>query len=172
MIGKFWTKMNCVLRVALLALVVPVAAQAQTWIGTPGAAGIDETAAGLYDLSVGSLAYSSATSSLSSITAYINVTDTTATGNPSWSTLELAYTDRSPSGSVTATLVRLSTGGGSVSIVTCVSVDSATSTKVQCTFPAGTVNFNSIYAYAVVITLSRTSTADAPYPRFHSVRLF
>jgi hypothetical protein len=150
MIRKLWTKKNCVLRIVLLALVVPVAAQAQTWTGT----------------------YNAATSSLSNIVAYINVTDTTATGHPSWNTLELAYTDRSPSGSVSAKLVRFNTGGGTVSIVDCFSVDSISSAKVQCTFPAGTVDFTSVYAYAVVVTLSRTSTADAPFPRFHFVKLF
>ena len=172
MIRQLWTKKNCVLRIALLALVVPVAAQAQTWTGTPGGAAIDETAAGLYDISAGSIAYNAATSSTSNIVAYINVTDTTATGHPSWNTLELAYTDRSPSGSVSAKLVRFNTGGGTVSIVDCFSVDSPTSAKVQCTFPAGTVDFTSVYAYAVVVTLSRTSTADAPFPRFHFVKLF
>jgi hypothetical protein len=172
MIRKLWTKKNCALRVALLALVIPAAAQAQPWVGSPGGAAIDETAAGLYDVSAGSIAYNSATSSLSNIVAYINVTDTTATGHPSWNTLELAYTDRSPSGAVAAKLVRFNTGGGTVSIVDCPSVDSISSAKVQCTFPAGTVDFTLGYAYAVVVTLSRTSTADAPFPRFHFVRLF
>jgi hypothetical protein len=165
------TRKSCVLLATIIAasLFTSVAAQAQPWVGTGGAAVVAEESAGIYDASVGSHAYLSGSTSTNDIKAFFNVTDTSGTGNPSWNTLELASYDNSPNTYVRAQLMRI-TPGGTYSVVICTSTDLVT--KKQCTFPAGSVDFNSGDGYIMQITLSRTSASYYPYPRFYYVRLF
>ena len=161
-------KMFLTLMFALL--IAPLAAQAQPWAAAPGTGAIDEAALGIYQVDNGKLFYNS-TGSINNILARYNVTDTSATGAPSWTTFELRYFDNSPSGSVNAQLVRLSPGGGTIStIAACNSTDSGTLTVLACPLAGATVNFNAGYIYQVVVTLSRSSTSADPW--FLGARLY
>ncbi|HBL29979.1 MAG TPA: hypothetical protein DD490_24330 [Acidobacteria bacterium] len=147
-----------------------VASQAQPWVGTSGSAVVDESAVGIYEASIGQLTYLTGSTSSSTISAYFNLTDTSATGNPSWNTLEVAYYDNSPNTLVRAQIFRVVPGATST-VATCTSTDSSLATRRLCTFTAGAVNFNAGDAYIVAITISRSSSAD-PTPRFYFVRVF
>src|SRR6185503_15122070 len=101
-------------------------------------------------------------------TGYLNVTDTTATGNPPWTILELRYFDNSPSSFVRAQLVR-HTAGGVSTIATCTSNDASLITTLQCPLMGATVDFNAGFIYSVVVTVSRSTTTVSPI--FLGVRL-
>jgi len=151
-------------------LIAPLAAQAQPWTAAPGTGAVDETAAGIYQVDTGKLAYN-ASGSTSSIVARYNVTDTSGTGAPAWTNFELRYFDNSPNGSVTAQLARLSPGGGTISFLsTCSSTDSGVITVLACPLGAGTFNFSAGYIYQIVVTVSRSSTAADPW--FLGTRLY
>jgi hypothetical protein len=166
------TKTSLTLLAAFLlaVLTAPVAALAQPWTAAPGAAVIDEQSTGIFLLDPGVLQYNAA-GSTSQILAYYNVTDTSATGNPAWTTLELAAFDNSPNSFVRAQLYRLTPSSGmTTSIAACTSVDSSSITVQPCSLLGATVNFNAGYIYVLRITVSRTSTALTPM--FLGARLY
>jgi len=166
------TKTCLILPVAFLFTVLTAshAALAQPWTAAPGAAVVDEQSAGIFQLDPGVLQYN-ASGSTSQILAYYNVTDTTATGSPSWTTLELAAFDNSPNSFVRAQLYRITPSSGLTSaIATCTSVDSSSITVQPCSLLGATVNFNAGYIYALRITVSRTTTTLTPL--FLGARLY
>lgn len=166
------TTQRTTLLATLLAafLIAPMAAQAQPWNGTAGSAVVDESSLAIYEASIGSLTYLSGSTSASTISAYFNLTDTSATGNPSWNSLQLAYYDNSPNTYVRAQIFRVSPGS-TASVASCTSTDNSFATTRTCTFTSGLINFNSGDAYIVAISLTRSSSFD-PTPRFYYVRIF
>lgn len=161
------TKTRRILLTLLAALLVaPLAAQAQPWTGAAHTAVIDEQSLPIYQVSPGSLQYGSL--STSTIVAYYNVTDTTGTGAPSWTTIELRYYDPSPSSAVEVRLQRHS-AGSITSNGACFSVDASLITTITCSIPTP-VNFNAGFIYSVVVSVSRSSTGVSP--KFLGVRLY
>lgn len=148
-------------------LMAPIAAQAQPWTGAGGAGVVDESALGIYQADEATIRYNTSGSTLP-IQVYYNVTDTTGTGNPPWTTLELRYYDIYPDSYVGAQLIRLANGTKST-LINCTSFDSTTGT-VLCPLGSRTIDFNSGNIYAIVITISRSSTSSTPI--FRGVRLY
>lgn len=154
-------------RFALSALVAalfitPATAQAQSWTGAPGAAVIDEQSAGIYDSDASYIAYKSTSTSTTAIVARYNLTDTTASGTPSWNTLELRYYDNSANSQVQAKVLKVALASASTTtLATCTSTDSASFTSVTC--PLSTVNFTTGHTYIVEVTLTRSSSSATPY---------
>ncbi len=154
--------------VLTLLLLTPVAAFAAVpWTGAPSTAAVDEDSTSIFAYGTSSLGYN-ASGSTSTITARLNVTDTTATGLPGWTTMEIRSYDPDPSTEVRAQLVRL-TAGGTSTIATCTSSDSAVITTSTCSL-LNSVDFNSGYIYAVVIRITRTNTTYSPF--ITGVRLY
>lgn len=155
-----------------VALIIPTAVQAQSWTGTPAAAVVDEVSQGIYEVDLGSLTYNAAAST-APITTYYNVTDTTATGNPSWNTLEVRYVDSTDVASdnfVRASLYQISSSGSATLIVSCTSTVSATPTQKQCAFTSGAVNFGAGHTYVLRVTLDRTVSTNTVI--FYGARIF
>jgi hypothetical protein len=161
------TKMDrLLLTLIFFLLMAPIAAQAQPWTGAGGAGAIDESALGIYMADVATVGYN-ASGSTSPIVIYYNVTDTTGTGIPPWTTLELRYYDVYTDSYVRAQLIRMWDGSKST-IVTCTSFDSTTGV-VTCPLGA-TIDFSAGNLYAIAITISRSSTSSTPF--FRGVRLY
>lgn len=156
-------KLSLVLALALLPM---SAFAAVPWTGTPSASVVDESSTSLYALDAGALKFNSGTGT---IVARMNVTDTTATGYPNWTTMELRGYDPGPNSSIVVKLFRYTAGGSVTNIATCASTDSATVQTATCSL-LNAVDFNSGYTYDVVIELGRTSTSVAPF--IYGIRLY
>jgi len=104
------------LSLVLALLLLPMSAFAAVpWTGSPGSSTVDEAAAGIYKLDQGQLAYNAA-GSTTTIVARLNVTDTTATGYPNWTTMALWGYDPSPNSTIVAKLFRYTSGGSITNI--------------------------------------------------------
>ena len=151
-----------------LFLAAPVLAAATPWTAGGPAAVIDESSVPLYAVTPPYLGFSS-TAGNGVINAYFNVTDTTATSAPGWTTLEINYFDNHPQSQVTATLYRVDKcGGTATSICTAVSTDAAANNCARCYVNAA-LDFD-LYYYYVGVTIYRSSTSLAP--KLYGVRLY
>lgn len=149
-------------------LLVPVTASAVSpWTGTPSTAAVDEASLGIFQVDTSSLGYN-ASGSVAAIVARLNVTDTTATGFPGWTTLEIRTYDPGPNSQVRAQLARVTAGGLSF-IASCTSSDNALISTWQCPL-LGSVDFNAGFLYVVVISITRTTNAVSPF--ITGVRIF
>lgn len=158
---------NCFALIAFL-LAAPAFALTPPWTAVGTTAVIDESSVPLYALTPPYLGFSSS-AGIGVITAYFNVTDTTATASPSWDLLEISYFDNNPQSQVSATLFRLDKCNGSVTaICTATSVDSATTTCARCNI--GSPFDFLLYDYYVTVNIYRSSTALSP--KLYGVRLF
>ena len=167
--GESPTVKTLKLSLVLALLLLPMSAFAAVpWTGSPGSSTVDEAAAGIYKLDQGQLAYNAA-GSTTTIVARLNVTDTTATGYPNWTTMALWGYDPSPNSTIVAKLFRYTSGGSITNIATCATTDSATLQVATCGL-LNNVDFNSGYIYEVVIELGRSSTAVSPF--VYGVRLY
>jgi hypothetical protein len=153
---------------ALLIVAAPAAFAAVPWTGAAGAGVPDESNAGIYDASVGSVGYNAAGSTNSLVFRYV-LTDTSATGLPGWTTLAVDGYDPGTSSEIRARLYRLTPGGTNYMITACTSNDAAVFSTKTCSL-LSTVNFTSGDTYTLEVTVSRTSTAVSPL--FRSVRLY
>ena len=145
----------------LAVVLLPVTASAAVpWTGSPGSSVVDESSAGIYKLDNGQLSYNSS-GSTSIIVARLNVTDTTATGYPGWTTMAIHAYDPGPSSQVRVTLIRVA-AGTLTNIATCASSDNAMIQTSTCPI-LNSVDFNSGYIYEVVIEISRTSNTVSPF---------
>ena len=88
---------------AAFLLSVPLFAAAPPWTAAGTTAVIDESLVALYALSPPHLGFS-ASAGIGVITAYFNVTDTSATATPAWDYFELSYFDNHLQSQVSATL--------------------------------------------------------------------
>jgi hypothetical protein len=141
---------------------------AQPWTGAAGAGVPDESAAGIYDATVGSVGYNASGSTASIVLRYV-LTDTSATGVPSWTTIAVDGWDPNPGSLIRARLYRLAPSGTNTMMTSCSTNDSAGFTTTTCPL-LGSVNFNTGDTYTIEVTITRTTSTDAP--RFRSVRLY
>ena len=144
--------------VVALALFSMSAFAAVPWSGAPGASVVDEGSATLYEADTATLGFKSGATG--TIVGRINLTDTTATGYPGWTTIEIRGYDPDPSTDVRAKLMRIS--GGTISnVATCATSDSASVQNVTCAIPQ--VDFNSGYIYVVQLEVIRSNTSYTPF---------
>jgi hypothetical protein len=146
-------------------LMAPNVAQAQPWTAAAGAGVVDESALGIYQADEATLGYN-ASGSTNPIVAYYNVTDTSGTGNPPWTSLELHYYDNFPDSSVRATLIRI-LGGVKSTVAICTSVDSTGT--VTCPLGAP-ISLSSGALYVLSIRISRSNVSSTPM--FTGARLY
>ncbi|HEX6101354.1 MAG TPA: hypothetical protein VF432_33875 [Thermoanaerobaculia bacterium] len=137
------------------------------WTGAPGTSTVDDASTSLYANDNGGLTFNS--TGTGTIVSRLNVTDTTATGYPNWTTMEIRGYDPGVNSSLVVKLVRISSGGTMSTIATCATSDSAMVQTQTCSI-LNNVDFNSGYIYNVVIELGRTSTSVSPF--IHGVRLY
>jgi hypothetical protein len=147
-------KLSLVLSLVLLPL---SAFAAVPWAGSPGASAIDEGSVSLYEADTSTLGFIAGATG--TIVGRLNLTDTTATGYPSWATMQLRGYDPGASSFVRAKLMRIS-GGIISNVATCSIPDNATVQTVTCSIPQ--VDFNT-YSYVVQVEVNRTSTSVAPF---------
>ncbi len=154
--------------VIALFLAMPALAASPPWTAAGTTAVIDETSVPLYALTPPFIGFSGAAGN-GVITAYFNVTDTSATAFPSWNTLEISALDTAGQSQVSATLFRLDKCNGSVAALCGVnSVDAAAPTCSRCTFNSP-IDFT-LYDYYVTVNIYRSSTALTP--RLYGVRIY
>lgn len=155
------------LAVLFAVTAMPVMAATIPWTAAGTTAIIDETSVPLYALTPPYLGFNA--SSVGQITAYFNVTDTSATGLPGWTKLQLSYFDNAIPSQVTATLYRLDKcDGTTLQLCMVSSPDSAVNTCNTCTF-THVIDFNR-YEYYIVGTLYRAiNTLD---PKLIALKLY
>jgi hypothetical protein len=155
---------------AAFLLAAPMFAQTPPWTAAGTTAVIDESSVPLYALTPPYLGFSAAAGN-GVISAYFNVTDTTATAAPAWTTLEISYFDNHPQSQVSATLFRLDKCNGTVSpICTATSADAAITTCTRCTVGSGSGFDFLLYDYYVTVSIYRSNAALQP--RLYGVRLY
>jgi hypothetical protein len=147
-------------------LAMPAMAATIPWTAAGTTAVIDESSVPLYALTPPYLGFNA--SSVGQITAYFNVTDTSATGFPGWNTLTLSYFDNAAPSQVTAALYRVDKCDGSILQLCFVgSPDSATNTCNSCSFTQA-IDFNR-YEYYIHATLYRA--LNTLQPKLFALRL-
>lgn len=157
------------LSLVLALVLLPMSAFAAVpWTGAPSTGEVDEASLGIFEYGTSSLGYLTGSTSTTTIVSRLNVTDTTASGLPGWTTMEIRAYDPSPNSEVRVKLVRL-TAGGISTIATCTSSDNALITTSTCSL-LNSVDFNSGYIYLVQMEISRTSSSVSPF--ITGVRLY
>jgi len=117
-----------------ILVAVPALAASPPWTAAGTTAVIDESSVPLYALTPPYLGFAPG-AGVGVITAYFNVTDTSATTIPDWDTLEISYFDNSIDAQVWATLYQLDKCNGTVvALCTATSVDNPNNTCKPCTF--------------------------------------
>ena len=158
---------NLLPAVFALFLAAPVLAAPPPWTAAGTTAVIDETSVPLYALTPPYIGFS-ATAGAGVIHAYFNVTDTTATGLPGWTTLEISAFDNHPQSQVQAVLYRLDKCNGTITAICgATSADNAQTTCARCNVTP--LDFT-LYDYYVHATIYRSSTSLAP--KLYGVRLY
>lgn len=148
-------------RVCALALslaVVPFAADAATWTAVASSGSIDESSLNAFAVSGPNLSHNAA--SLTDVVARYNITDTSGTGEPGWTTLEMTASNAS-GGMVRADLYQVNACGDDALQLCIIFAQGGPSCRT-CTFSAGTFDFNN-YLYYVELRITRPSTANTPY---------
>lgn len=154
--------------VAALFLALPALAATPIWTAAGTTAVIDETSVPLYALTPPFIGFSS-TAGNGIITAYFNVTDISATGFPSWNTLEISALDTSSQSYVAASLFRLDKCTGAVTLLCGItSTDYVSPTCHRCTF-TNSLDFTQ-YDYYVTVNIYRSNTGLTP--RLYAVRIY
>jgi hypothetical protein len=146
---------------------MPVMSATIPWTAAGTTAVIDESSVPLYALTPPYLGFNA--NGVGVITAYFNVTDTSATALPGWTTLQLSYFDNAVPSQVTATLYRLDKCDGSIlQLCMVASPDSTVNTCNTCTFTQ-VIDFNR-YEYYIVGTLYRA--VNTLQPKLFDVKLY
>ncbi len=154
--------------VIALFLALPTLAASPPWTAAGTTAVIDEASVPLYALTPPFIGFSG-TAGSGIITAYFNVTDTSAMASPSWNTLEISALDNSSQSYVSASLFRLDKCNGSVTLLCGVtSTDYASPICSRCTFN-NPIDFT-LYDYYVTVNIYRSNPALAP--RLYGVRIY
>ena len=145
----------------------PAMAATIPWTTAGTTAIIDETSVPLYALTPPYLNFNA--NGVGLITAYFNVTDTSATGFPGWSTLQISYFDNAAPSQVTATLWQVDKCDGTqVQLCFVAGFDSSVNTCNACSFTQF-MDFNR-YEYYIQATLYRA--VNTLYPKLFAVRLY
>jgi hypothetical protein len=146
---------------------VPTMAATIPWTAAGTTAIIDETSVPLYALTPPYLNFNA--NGVGQITAYFNVTDTSGTSFPGWSTLQLSYFDNAVPSQVTATLYQVDKCDGTqVQLCFIAGFDSPVNTCNACSFTQF-IDFNR-YEYYIQATLYRA--VNTLYPKLFAVRLY
>lgn len=158
----------------LLLCSLPASGQTGTWTAVASSGVVDESASALYAFNGPNLTYG-ATSSLTSIVARYNVTNTFGGGTSDvmpWTTLELGYfTPTVGAANVHADLIQVDPcTGAELPICSVSGVASGVNDCRTCNFAPGTVDFSK-YLYYVQVTLTRTTTTIAP-PIARTLRIY
>ncbi len=150
--------------VAVLLTALPLAAQTGTWTAVASTGVVDESAFGIFAFGTTDLGYLSGSTSLNSIVARYNVTNTYGGGVsdlPPWTTLELGSINPSTASSVTATLFQVDPCTGTqVQLCSVTSGVSTTGVCRTCQFTTG-INFAS-KLYYVQVVIARSSAGLQP----------
>jgi hypothetical protein len=155
------------LSLVLAFVLLPITAFAQVpWTGSAGSFTVDEDSSLFYRYDTGQLSYD--TGATAPLIARMNVTDTTGTGYPGWTTMEIQGYDPSNKSLITVKLFRL-TAGTATNIATCTSVDSPVVQTTTCPL-LNAVDFNSGYIYEVQVEVTRTTNNVSPF--MSAVRLY
>jgi hypothetical protein len=164
--------MRVPVRIALVVLLsmLPFAAHAQPlhWTAVGSTGTVDPQSTGIYLFTGAGITYNSSGSTVSILARY-NVTNTTGTETPSWTTLEMGYTDPSSGGGVLAQLIQVDPCTGNTTTICSVNSVTATKSCRSCTFASNTINFSTKLYYVQVI-LNRTSTTQ--FPTLYTLRIF
>lgn len=156
-----------VLFVLSVLAAMPLTAATIPWTAAGTTAVIDESSVPLYALNPPYLSFNG--SGVGIITAYFNVTDTSATSFPGWNTLQLSYFDNAAPSQVTARLYQVDKCDGTqIQLCFVAGFDSATNTCNSCSFTQF-IDFNR-YEYYVLVTLYRATTALDP--KLFALRIF
>jgi hypothetical protein len=148
-------------------LAAPLTAATIPWTTAGTTAIIDETSVPLYAMNPPYISFNG--SGVGLITAYFNVTDTSATSFPGWNTLQISYFDNAAPSQVTAKLFQVDKCDGTqIQLCFVAGFDSATNTCNSCSFTQF-IDFNR-YEYYVLVTLYRATTALDP--KLFAVRIF
>ncbi|MES1239976.1 MAG: hypothetical protein ABUT39_00005 [Acidobacteriota bacterium] len=146
---------------------MPSMAQTIPWTAAGTTAVIDESSVPLYALTPPYIGFNG--SGVGVITAYFNVTDTSGTGLPGWSTLRISYFDNAAPSQVSAALWQVDKCDGTqVQLCFVAGFDSATNTCHSCSFTQ-IIDFNR-YEYYIQAQLYRATTALQP--KLFALRLF
>lgn len=152
----------------LVLLAVPALAASPPWTAVGTTAVIDESSVSLYALTPPTLGFSAAPST-GVISAYFNVTDTSATAFPTWNTLEISAFDNHPQSQVSATLFRLDKCNGTVTaLCTATSADNTAVTCSRCTIN-NPLDFT-LYDYYITVSIYRSNSSLTP--RLYGLRLY
>ena len=152
----------------LVLLAVPALAASPPWTAAGTTAIIDESSVSLYALTPPVLGFSAAPST-GVISAYFNVTDTSATAFPTWNTLEISAFDNHPQSQVSATLFRLDKCNGTVTaLCTATSSDNTAVTCSRCTIN-NPLDFT-LYDYYITVSIYRSLSSLTP--RLYGLRLY
>jgi len=152
----------------LFLLALPALAASPPWTAAGTTAVIDESSVPLYALTAPFIGFSAAPN-VGVITAYFNVTDTSATAFPTWDTLEISAFDNNLQSQVSATLFRLDKCNGSVTaICTATSTDSTAVICSRCTLN-NSFDFT-LYDYYITVSIYRSNSSLTP--RLYGVRLY
>lgn len=152
----------------LVLLAVPALGASPPWTAAGTTAVIDESSVSLYALTPPFLGFSAAPST-GVISAYFNVTDTSATSFPTWNTLEISAFDNHPQSQVSATLFRLDKCNGTVTAVcTAISSDNTAVTCSRCTINTP-LDFT-LYDYYIAVSIYRSNSSLTP--RLYGLRLY
>lgn len=156
------------LAVVFAALIaVPALAFNPPWTAVGTTAVIDESSVSLYALTPPYLGFNA--SGTGWITAYFNVTDTTALASPGWNTLEMSFFDNSSQSTVVATLYAVHKCTGKVTqICKAVSVESSANACQKCIFTPA-VDF-ATFSYYITARIYRANTGLAP--KLFGVRVY
>jgi hypothetical protein len=159
--------------IAAVLLLLPLAAQAAPlhWTAVASTGTVDPNSNGIYGYSGAggspALGYNSS-GSLVSITSRYNVTNTTGTETPAWTTFEMGYTDPTAGGAVVARLYQVDPCTGNTTQICQINSVTATQSCRSCTFSASTFNF-STETYMVVVSIIRTSSTQ--FPLLYTLRI-
>jgi hypothetical protein len=165
---KIWLR-SC-LAVALLIL-YSLAARADHWTAVASTGAVDESAAGIFQFSGQSFSHLAGSGSTLPVVARYNVTNTTGTETPAWTTLELGYTDANANNQVVARLIQVSPCTNTQQVLcTVTSSDSTVPTCKTCQFSVP-INFTN-FLYFVEVTVSRTVPSVNPGGIAHTLRIY
>jgi hypothetical protein len=159
---------RCTFATILLMLPLALGAVPLHWTAVASTGTIDPLSNGIYVFAGAGLTYNSS-GALTTILARYNVTNTTGTETPAWTTLEMGFTDPTSGGAVSARLFQVDPCTGSSTQLCQIASVTATQSCRSCTFSASSINF-STNLYYVLITINRSATNQLPV--LYTLRIF
>jgi hypothetical protein len=162
--------MRSILAAVFTFLVCVSSAVAQPWTAAGSSASVDESAAGIYAVNLGSLAYLSTSASTAPIVARFNVTST-GSSTPAWTKFEILANNANVTNGVFAILYSVSRSSGATTLIGSIptAANPSTTATAWSLGTSITFDFNNFY-YFVEATISRSS--GSAQPSLRGVRLY